>query len=107
MHHLSFPVAKEWSIIAGALGKSFVLLAVSFYLASISCYLFSTKKPNLAKFGSVAFLVGGVSLGVTFGILTLLFVKNQFQYAYVFSHSDVVTELKYKIAAVWSGQEGI
>lgn len=37
----------------------------------------------------------------------MLFVRDQYQYTYVFAHSEVDVELKYKVAAIWGGgQEG-
>jgi len=43
---------------------------------------------------------------VTFACLATLFLTDQFQYKYVFAHSEKVVELQYKVAAIWSGQEG-
>lgn len=40
------------------------------------------------------------------GCLVALFVTNQFEYQYVFSHGDLTTSLNYKIAGVWTAQEG-
>jgi len=40
------------------------------------------------------------------GCLGVLFVKDQFQFRYVFDHADRATPIAYKIAGIWSGQEG-
>ncbi len=48
------------------------------------------------------------SLLIFFAFLTLLsgFLFDQFQYAYVFNHSETGMGLSYKIAALWAGNEG-
>ncbi len=47
-----------------------------------------------------------MTLAGAFVVLGTLFVKHQFQYEYVYSHSALDHELQYLIAGVWSGQEG-
>lgn len=60
----------------------------------------------MQRFSKAAFVVGSLSLFGTFGCLAALFANDQFEFQYVFSHGDSLTEMKYKIAGVWSGQQG-
>lgn len=106
MDTVSFPLASKWSLLLGNLGKGFIFLAIAFYLLAAFCSISKAEKPFLSRIGGWFFFGGGISFFGAFGTLAILFATNQFQYAYVFAHSDVATELKYKIAAVWSGQEG-
>jgi cytochrome c-type biogenesis protein CcmF len=50
--------------------------------------------------------LASLSLFGVFACLAALFVGGQFQYEYVFSHSEKDLALKYRVAAIWSGQEG-
>lgn len=50
--------------------------------------------------------MGGGCLFGAFICLASLFARDQFEFQYVFSHSDALTPLKYKVAGVWSGQQG-
>jgi cytochrome c-type biogenesis protein CcmF len=59
-----------------------------------------------AKVPAWSFTAGCICLFGTVVCLGALFVKDQFHYQYVFNHGAQRTELKYKIAGIWSGQEG-
>ena len=47
-----------------------------------------------------------MSLIGAFACLVSLFITNQFEFKYVFAHGDFDTALKYKLAGVWTAQEG-
>ena len=97
------PVAAPWSLFAGALGRGCVVGAiVLFLLAAVAM----VRPGRFEKAGVAAFVLGCLSLFTAFGALALLFVKDQFQYAYVWQHSGTETSLPYKIASVWTAQEG-
>ncbi len=91
----------DWSLIVGSLGKGFVFAAIAFFLISV-CLWFGNK----GKAGSITFVAGGLSLFGAFFSLASLFINHRFEFAYVYGHSDLATTLPYRIAAVWSGQEG-
>ncbi len=100
------PRAEAWSLVVGQAGSIAVYVALAFLVLSGILYLISGKVPKAEKFATISFVLGSISIFVPFGCLLALFIKDQFQYEYVFSHDDSLTELKYKIAGVWTAQEG-
>lgn len=90
----------------GVGGRSLVLLALGLFFASAVFWLLAPRSERWGKYGARSFVLGLWSLLGAFVALGTLFVTDQFYYRYVFSHSDTSTELWYKIAAIWSGQEG-
>lgn len=58
------------------------------------------------KLGTTAFVATCVAPWIAMICLGVLFVRNQFQYGYVFNHGDSTTALGYKIAGIWTAQEG-
>jgi cytochrome c-type biogenesis protein CcmF len=100
------PEAAPWSMFAGALGRGSVLAAVVFFVLAALAMVVARKDSRLEKAGAVSFVLGCLSLFTAFGSLALLFVRNQFQYQYVWGHSDTTTSIAYKIASVWTAQEG-
>ena len=103
---INFPVAPDWTILIGDIATNLVFVAIGAYVLSVLLWLFSQNKISRQKLGGFCFTIGSLSLIATFGILICLFVTDQFHYNYIFTHSDRITELRYKIAAAWSGQEG-
>ncbi len=95
------PDAPAWGMALGPLGKGLIFAAVAFFI--ISTIGWATKRGALGKVG---FWLGSLSLFGAFGCLAALFLGNQFQYEYIFSHSEAILATKYKIAAIWSGQQG-
>lgn len=93
--------ASSFSLALGWGGKGLVLFAV---LAFLACAVLSIR--NHEKLSSIAFKVGVFSLIGTFVLLLSLFLTHQFQYEYIFNHSARSLGTEYKIAGVWSGQEG-
>jgi len=101
---IDLPVPPGWSIVIGTLGRGFIWLGLLLFAAALVASLW----PRLAerKFARVGFVLGCVSLFGAFLSLATLFVADRFEYAYVYQRSDAANELKYKIAAIWSGQQG-
>lgn len=95
------PDAPSWALYVGYAGKWAIYLAIALFLGSVVAWSLQRS-----SFGKLAFWLGSISLFSAFGCLAALFVGNQFQYEYVFSHSEQALALKYKIAAIWSGQQG-
>ncbi|MCW5936276.1 MAG: cytochrome c biogenesis protein CcsA [Fimbriimonadaceae bacterium] len=92
-------IAPQWSLVVGQIGYAAVFVALgAFLLASL---LSLRGKP-----AAWAFTLGVLGLFTAFGCLLSLFVNDQFQFKYIAGHSALGMELKYKVAAVWSGQEG-
>lgn len=98
--------AAPWSLLVGQIGTVAVLVALSLYVLSVLFGIMGGKSAQLQKFSNWSFQVGCLGLFVAMGCVMALFVKDQFQYKYVFGHGSVDSELQYKIAGTWSGQEG-
>src|SRR5688572_6696245 len=103
---LNFPSPPEWSLWVGSLGKLFVWLAIGFYALSLVGWLFAPKGQTLKKIGAWGFTAGSISLFATFACLAVLFGNNRFEFEYVWSHADKLNALAYRIAGIWSGQQG-
>lgn len=101
-----FPPAASWSLHTGEAGKYLVIAALVFFVLAGVVGLAGNSNARAKLFSGIAFVAGSLSLFGAFGCLATLFVKNQFQFQYVFSHSDVHTPTQYRFAAVWSGQQG-
>jgi len=100
---LHLPVASPAALFVGALGRILIWSgACAFALGLVQTLFF----PRAQKFGSVAAVWGGLSVIGAFITLGNLLVRNQYEFRYVYEHSDVADPLQYKIAAIWSGQEG-
>ena len=103
---LSLNTAPSWAIWTGDIGRALVLLGAASFVIALLGALFSNNKPSLARLSSLSFVLGAACLLGAFVSLASLFARDQFEFQYVFSHGDALTELKYKIAGVWSGQQG-
>jgi cytochrome c-type biogenesis protein CcmF len=104
--HNELALAPQWGLAVGQAGKICVWAAIAFFAISLLGYALGGRKAVLTKVGTVGLALGSLSLFGAFGCLITLFVENQFQFQYVFARADIHTDLKYKIAGVWSGQEG-
>lgn len=85
----------------GSIGSGLVWLAAACFLLSLVALVLRRE-----KWQGALFTAGCLSLVATFVALGALMVGHQFQYGYVWRHSDLNTPLGYRIAAIWSGQEG-
>lgn len=61
---------------------------------------------NRLKLAYLSFGFAAIATLVVFGILASLFITEQFQYEYVFGRSTADLPIPFRIAAVWSGQQG-
>jgi cytochrome c-type biogenesis protein CcmF len=93
--------APQWGMLLGQLGKASVIFSiVSFLIALALC------PTQLVKLRRIAFLLGSASVLVTFIALAGLFLGDQFQFEYVWGHSDSTNTIPYKISAIWTAQQG-
>ncbi len=99
---IDLPLAPQWSLIVGNLGRGLVWAGVSFFILAVVAYIFDKK----GRVGSWMLCLGCASIFGAFGSLAALFIKDQFQFQYVYAHSEKQNALQYKVAAIWSGQEG-
>lgn len=108
MHSDELPLesAPQWSLALGEAGRWMVFVAVGLFLLSAIVWYLSKKFPQLATAGKFLFASGCFSVIGSFASLAVLFVENRFEYEYVWAHSELSNPFPYRIAAVWSGQEG-
>ncbi len=103
---LDLPLAPGWSLGLGTLGRVLVVAGLASYLASALGWLLAGKRPRLGLVGAWGFWIGTACLVGTFAVLGSLFILNRFEYSYVFGHGDKRNAIAYRIAGIWSGQEG-
>ena len=95
----------QWSLVVGTLGSFFVFLTLALTLAVVVlrfCYPQVLSEKWLNRLYAAAMLTPVAS----FACLVTLFVRDQFQFKYVWGHGKLDHDLGFKIAGVWSGQEG-
>jgi cytochrome c-type biogenesis protein CcmF len=100
-HHI--PTAPTWSLFVGQLGAGLILGGAILFLLSIVSMI---RGGGLQKAGKFMFAAGCVCILGAMGSLLTLFLKDQFQFDYVYEHSLHNLVPQYKVAAVWSGQQG-
>ena len=100
------PTAPQWAIWAGQGGGLLIDFGLALFVLSVVLWLAQAKRPSLGKPASVVFFGGALCLLGAMGCLLALFISDQFEFRYIFSHGDASTALKYKIAGVWTAQEG-
>ncbi|HTQ10326.1 MAG TPA: hypothetical protein VMI31_09670, partial [Fimbriimonadaceae bacterium] len=97
-----FTPAPLWSMEVGQLGAGLILLGAVLFLGAALSTAFGRFQP-LSRW---AFAGGCVAVVGAMASLLVLFTHDQFQFAYINEHSWRDLALQYKIAAVWSGQQG-
>lgn len=106
LNDLHWPLAPQWALLAGQAGRWFILSAVvAFALSAIACAL-PKRAPALARPGQWLFTIGAVCVAGAFGCLASLFINQQFEYDYIRDSIQAGLELRYRVAAIWSHQEG-
>lgn len=101
-----FQKAPAWSIYTGDVGRTLVIVAVALFAISALAWFLGAKNKPLARVGAVTFTLGCVGLIGSFAILGTLFANNRFEYDYIWKHADSSNTLPYRVAGMWSGQEG-
>ena len=100
------PAAAPWSTATGDVGRSLILGAGIAYILAVLGSLFLSENKIGRTIARALFTVGHFGLFGALACLGTLFVNNQFQYRYVWLHGDSITPLEYKIAGIWTAQEG-
>src|SRR3954447_9232393 len=90
------------------LGRACLILALvaCAYGIGASLYGARTGRREWAESGRRAFYALAGLLTISFGVLELAFLRSDFSFATVASHSSTTTPGFYKAAAAWSSQEG-
>ena len=81
-------------------------LSAMLVVASVIVAVQSFTKDNRLKAAQYCFYGATAVIGLMLVALTIAFVRNSFQFSYVYHYSSVDLPLVYRIAAVWAGQEG-
>lgn len=95
-----------WSLAVGDLGRVLVLLSAALYALSAIAWVASTRLKPLEKVGRWSFTAANFAVLGSFTALGVLFATNRFEFEYVYGHNDTKNALAYRIAGIWSGQEG-
>ncbi len=96
----------SWSLTLGSIGSGLVYATILVLLASSVLAALSARRPRLQRVSNGLFFVGVATIWGAMGALAVLFATSRFEYRYVHDHSDVRDSIGYKLAAIWSGQEG-
>lgn len=100
-HVHQLPEAAGWSLALGTSGRAMVFLGL---VSALAAAFFAWRGRERA---ATRLFVGSVAaVALTFAALLALFVTDQFSFRYVFAHGAADHEIQYKVAGVWSGQEG-
>src|ERR671923_2403975 len=89
-------------------GRACLILALVTCLYGIvaSVYGARVRRPDWAESGRRSVYAVAVLASVAFAILEIAFLRSDFSFAVVASHSSTTTEWFYRAAAAWSSQEG-
>ena len=96
----------DWSLLTGQIGRVSVYASVVLFCIAFLAWLFAKRNENLGKVGIWSFGLGCLGILTTFGSLAALFVGNRFEFEYVWGHADLGNAVPYRIAGIWSGQQG-
>lgn len=96
-----FRQAEAWSVLFGQIGQGLIFLALLSFLGAI--FAFARHREKL---GRLAMWAGSIGLFAAIIVLGSLFVKDQFQYEYVRARAMANSEVHFKIAGIWAGQQG-
>lgn len=87
-----------------------ILIAIAMMLSASSAVFFMRSKNGTVplQINAARRIYFASTLLILFAVLMLLnsLLNNEFQYAYVYSHSSTGMAIAYKIAALWAGFEG-
>lgn len=103
---LNWPATPGYTPALEMLGRGLILGAVALFVLSILGYVLAAKKPSLERFSQIAFTGGCVALLLAFVQLIWLIYNRQYQFQYVYAHSDNWLPAGKRVASLWGGQEG-
>ena len=89
-------------------GQGCLILALGVCLYGIGASLYGARRraPGMGGVGPAGGVRAGGTAGVAFVILEAAFLRSDFGFALVTSHSSTTTPTFYRATAVWSSQEG-
>src|SRR5205807_6793763 len=92
----------------GPLGRACLLLALGIAVYGIAASLYGarTRRREWTESGRRAVFALAIVLTVAFVVLEAAFLRSDFSFDVVASHSSTTTPTFYKATALWSSQEG-
>lgn len=97
---VDLPLASSFWLAIGYIGRGLVI-------GGLVCFILCAIQQLTNRFPRIPFFhIGCVAVFGAITSLGSLFVFDQFEYHYVWSHSEKVNGFWYKVAAIWSGQQG-
>src|SRR5919202_634513 len=89
-------------------GRACLILALATCASGIVASLYGARarRPDWAESGRRSVYALFVLASVAFAILEIAFLRSDFSFSVVASHSSTTTEWFYRMAAAWSSQEG-
>lgn len=99
------PNAPGWALALGLFGQFLIYGGIVLFVLAIGLW-FRHDNPLLVKLAKASFVCGCLAVLGTIGCLLVLFLNNQFEFQYVFSHSDNTIPTYYKFSAIWNAQQG-
>lgn len=104
---INWPEPAAWAMTLGSTGRILILLAGVLFLLSATLYVRNSKAHEPPKLARKLFVAGAFGFFGAFAVLITLLITKQYQFVYVFKHTDnLLPDLGYRIAAAWGGQEG-
>jgi cytochrome c-type biogenesis protein CcmF len=98
--------APQWALLAGQFAKISIFVGLVAFIVAIILWSAKGTEAKISKAATAAFALGCGTLFAAIGVLGELFLQNQFEFKYVYSHGGADTPISYKIASVWTAQEG-
>lgn len=97
------PLAPQWALATGQAGQYALWASLALFALAFAACLFGER---WVRAGKLIFLFGSVATWTAIVALGVLFAQDQFSFRYVWSHGDSLTDLRYKVAGIWTAQEG-
>ena len=100
----NLPAAPQWGLFLGQFGKVAVFATLIACSVALLLSIFSPNRLQLIRRNS--FYLACLGFVLVFVCLAALFLTNQFEFEYIFNHSARDNPTSYKIASVWTAQQG-
>lgn len=100
------------NLLPGQTGHLAIVLAFVSALLGTAAYFFATHRQDQPEYqqwrsiGRIAFLMHGLSIFTTIGVIFYVMVNQFYEYQYVWAHVSEDLPFKYIFSAFWEGQEG-
>ncbi len=103
---LSWPALPAHTTYVEFLGRGLIIASIILFALAIFGWVRAPKSPRSERFGKISFTLGSLTIFGAFLVLVWLVFNRQYQFNYVFRHSDNWLPDGKRIASLWGGQEG-